>query len=277
MWDEQRSGDEDSPLEELRRRLAEPGPLRQAQDRAWGRRFRRLAEAIARAEGFTCEECEGLLDVYVDAELAGQEVQRRYPTLWEHLQTCDACAAAHELLFETLAQEKRGALKPLPPTPPPRLSFLEPPAPDTPWTVRLRSRLTGAPFGITFTLTPTYLRKLLSSPQPLVARTRQADRPGEPLVLLADTVPLEDGVVAVEVTAIPDDRDPDRLRLRAAIAGSAELPEGLWAVLRWGGETRSGRVDEQGRVDLGVVSFGALEQGLETGEGTFEIVFEAER
>jgi hypothetical protein len=277
MWDEQQWGDEGSPLEELRRRLGGPGRLRQARDRTWGRRFRRLAEAVARVEDTACGECEALLDVYVEAELAGQDVQQRYPTLWGHLQSCDACAVAHDLLFETLARERRGALEPLPPAPLPRLSFLEPPAPDAPWAVRLRSRLTGAPFGITFTLSPAYLRSFLTAPQPLPARTRQADRVVEPRVLLADTVSLGEGVVAVEVTAIPDERDPDRLHLRATIAGPGDLPRHLWAVLRWGDETRSGAVDAQGQVDLGQVSLAALERALEAGEGTFEIAFEERR
>jgi len=143
--------------------------------------------------------------------------------------------------------------------------------------VRLRSRLAGAPFGITFTLTPAYLQSFLSAPQPLAARTRQADRPVEPRVLLADTVSLGEGTVAVEVTATPEEGNSDRLHLRATIAGPAALPRNLQAVLRWGNETRCGPVDAQGQVDLGVVSLAALERALAAGEGGVEITFEERR
>jgi hypothetical protein len=93
-------------------------------------------------------------------------------------------------------------------------------------------------------------------------------------VLVSDTVSLEDGPVGVEVIAIPDPQNPDRLHLRATIAGVASLPANLWAVLTWGDEVRAGAVDDQGQVDLGEVSLVALQEALETGDGVFEITFE---
>ena len=62
-------------VQELRRRLAEPGP--------WPQRFRRLAEAIAatpipRQDATpvpSCWHCEGLLDLCVDDDLQGRDLQ----------------------------------------------------------------------------------------------------------------------------------------------------------------------------------------------------------
>lgn len=300
---------EDAPrehpvLQQFRRRLAESGD--------WPRRFRRLAEAIAQVEDLNCEECQALLDVYVDAELVGQELgdgsqgtgeqgspgtrgnsgelagtplgfseSLRVPTsfsrrMWQHLQTCADCREAHDLLFEALAREWREEPSGYPAIqfPPPRLSFLEPPAPDTPWSVRVRSRLAGAPFGLTFTLTPAYVRALLSSAQPLPARTRGASQSRQPLLLLADSISLSDGQVVVEVVAMPDDRNPGQHHLRATIAGTTTVPENLWVVLKWGDETRAGPVDEQGQADLGEVSLAVLREVLEAEEPICEIAFE---
>jgi len=93
-------------LQELRRRLAEPGP--------WARRFRRLAEAIAGVSDMNCRECEELLDVYVDDALRCRNVQQVYPLVWQHLGVCTRCREAHDLLADTLDLERRGELPPIP-------------------------------------------------------------------------------------------------------------------------------------------------------------------
>lgn len=262
------SAGESAAVQDLRRRLAKPGP--------WANRFRQLADAIAHVDNVTCEECQALLDVYVDAERAGRAVRRHYPDLWHHLQTCADCAEVHDLLLEALEPAAEDALEPLPRLQPPRLSFLEPAAPEAPWHVRLRSRLAGAPFGLTFTLTPAHLQDLLAPAQPLPARTRRAGRP-EPIVLLAGAVPLGGGQVGVEVIAVPDAQPPKRLELRATIAGTAPLPEHLWATLRWGDETRAGAVDEQGQADLGEMPLAALRAALDADDQVFEVTFEERR
>jgi len=101
-------------LQELRHRLLEPGP--------WPQRFRRLAEAIAQApilrvgsvQELSCEECEGLLDLYVDGELQGCPVQQVYPLIWRHLGICPHCREAHDLLADILDLERRGELPAIP-------------------------------------------------------------------------------------------------------------------------------------------------------------------
>lgn len=273
--DSDKGASETNPiLQELRRHLAEPGP--------WPRRFRRLAEAIVQIDDVTCQECEALLDVYVDAELANEGARRRYPLLWQHLQDCAECAAAHNLLFETLAQEMQGELQTVPQPEPTghfhdvqqKLSFLESPATDVPWTARLRSRLAGAPFGLTFTLSPAYVQDLFTSAPPLPAGTRGAGEPLQSLPLLAHSIPLGDGQVAVELIATRDDQDPERLHLRATIVGTTTLPANLWAVLTWGDHRYAGPVDRQGQADLGKVPLDLLRVVLEAEKRIFEITFE---
>ncbi|MFQ5768696.1 MAG: hypothetical protein ACE5ID_12050 [Acidobacteriota bacterium] len=78
----------------------------------------------------------------------------------------------------------------------------------------------------------------------------------------------------VEVVATPDDQHQDQLHLRATIAGTTMLPEKLWAVLKWGDETRAGPVNEQSQADLGEMSLAALQGALKAEGPACEIAFE---
>lgn len=51
----------------------------------------------------TCEQCFDHLDVYVEAELAGQDPDSQVPGMQAHLHGCPACAEEHESLRELLA------------------------------------------------------------------------------------------------------------------------------------------------------------------------------
>ena len=45
-----------------------------------------------------CDECFELLDRYVEAELAGGDLDRAFPGLGAHLLGCPACREEHESL-----------------------------------------------------------------------------------------------------------------------------------------------------------------------------------
>ena len=45
-----------------------------------------------------CDECFDLLDRYVDAELAGKDVEALLPGVRAHLDGCPACREEHESL-----------------------------------------------------------------------------------------------------------------------------------------------------------------------------------
>ena len=47
-----------------------------------------------------CDECFELLDIYVDAELCGEDADAQIPGMREHLQGCPACREEHESLRE---------------------------------------------------------------------------------------------------------------------------------------------------------------------------------
>jgi hypothetical protein len=49
-----------------------------------------------------CEQCFELLDIYVEAELAGEDAERQAPGMKAHLDGCPACAEEHDSLLELL-------------------------------------------------------------------------------------------------------------------------------------------------------------------------------
>jgi anti-sigma factor RsiW len=49
-----------------------------------------------------CEQCFELLDIYVDAELAGEDAERRVPGMRAHLDGCPACAEEYDSLRELM-------------------------------------------------------------------------------------------------------------------------------------------------------------------------------
>jgi hypothetical protein len=53
----------------------------------------------------SCEECFERLDEYVDAELAGRDLERAVPGMAAHLSGCPACREDHESLRDLVARE----------------------------------------------------------------------------------------------------------------------------------------------------------------------------
>ena len=50
-----------------------------------------------------CEACFDLIDLYVDAELAGEDAEARVPGMRAHLEGCPACHEEYESLRELAA------------------------------------------------------------------------------------------------------------------------------------------------------------------------------
>jgi hypothetical protein len=64
------------------------------------------------------------LAAYAEAELAGEDVVSKFPTLWRHIQRCEECGALYADLLEITLLEESGEL-PIPEKlPEPNLSFL---------------------------------------------------------------------------------------------------------------------------------------------------------
>lgn len=68
--------------------------------KAPGRLLGRLLGSSAPDIG--CERCFELLDVYVEAELAGEDAERQAPGMRAHLDGCPACAEEYDSLCELL-------------------------------------------------------------------------------------------------------------------------------------------------------------------------------
>lgn len=50
-----------------------------------------------------CDSCFALLDVYVEAELRGEDAERAVPGMAAHLQGCPACADDYASLSDLVA------------------------------------------------------------------------------------------------------------------------------------------------------------------------------
>ncbi len=53
-----------------------------------------------------CDECFELVDIYVEAELAGEDADFRVPGMRAHLQGCPACAEEHDSLLELMSAQR---------------------------------------------------------------------------------------------------------------------------------------------------------------------------
>ncbi len=261
---------EPSPVDDLRRRLSQPGP--------WADRLRRLAADIAASDDappssaepeLTCADVDAILDVIIDDELNADQLSPRVAT---HLKTCARCREAYALLLDTLVAESAGELPPMRVPARPTLSFLQSPLPDRPWVTRLRSALTGEAFGLTVSLNVAYLQRLFFAPQPLLVRADETPTLGPVTqLLLSDAVTVGDQLLAVELTAQRAEAHADEVALRASLSSSAPLPADLQAALTWADQLLRASVDAHGQIDFGRVSLRALQAASHD----FELVVEA--
>jgi anti-sigma factor RsiW len=53
-----------------------------------------------------CDECFDLVDVYVDAELRGEDADGAIPGMREHLAGCPACAEEYQSLRDLAADQR---------------------------------------------------------------------------------------------------------------------------------------------------------------------------
>jgi hypothetical protein len=96
--------------------------------RVWGRQAaERLLEALNATDGLTCEQAQALLPAFVEAELAGQDVDSNpdYAVLLKHLDRCADCME----LYVQLSQDLKALIGPADTLPQARVaesSFFEP-------------------------------------------------------------------------------------------------------------------------------------------------------
>lgn len=220
----------------------------------------------------SCDQCQELLSFYVDADLEGSNGCDLYPRVWSHLQHCNRCQQDCNLLIDTLRQERRKRLPRLSLPAVPEPSFLQPPTSSS-WNIHLRPRLAGAAFGLTVSFNSSYLYALLIAPPPPLVRAQETPYLPSTTLLVSDTVPLGEQVLAVEVSATRFPEKPNHLTLQSLLAASTSLPANLQARLIWAGETYQATVDAEGHCTFGELPLQTLLAGLESGS-ELKIIFE---
>ncbi|HLF26282.1 MAG TPA: hypothetical protein VJG32_08095 [Anaerolineae bacterium] len=229
----------------------------------------------------TCEECQSVLDVYVDEELSGAEVRQQYFAVWQHIQTCANCREDHELLYQILRHERDEDSAPTLTFPTRALTFLQVGGDAARWISRIRSRLAGDPFGLHITFNLDYLKSRLGlqpglNPVRVFRSAESVSAPDSPFLI--EDVPFEEQRLNIEITAIPDAEHPDWVTLQALLTGSGTLPDHLWAKLTWAGQTYSTPVNRvspsEGEARIKEVSLAGIRDASEEGAAQFAIAFE---
>jgi len=82
-----------------------------------------------------CQACEDALDVYVDAELNGQDVAALFPEVKAHLNECASCQESYQELKTLLVMERQGKLVEPPVEANFDFSFIPAPEPTSIWQV----------------------------------------------------------------------------------------------------------------------------------------------
>jgi hypothetical protein len=216
-----------------------------------------------------------MLDIYLDAQLAGADLQQLYPALWQHLQTCADCAQEVALFQESLhalplaqvsAQAAQEPAVSAPPALPRPASANESTQPL--WRYRLRSLLLGEPFQVRFDFAPDLRLNLLTGQAAPAASAagrmlrERASAYAQPFLLQA--IPLEDGELTVAIAFLPEGENLDRGQLRVRVTAAqpdSALPP-LRAELHWGDLQRSGDFDSHGEASLGLVDFAETRQAM---------------
>lgn len=238
----------------------------------------------------SCEECRGMLDIYLDAELANEDVQTSYPEIWAHLQRCAICSAHYRRLVSTVKESRAGTLPLYTPVGSMRLPFLSSTESNTPktdasltnapWRLWIQSWLTGEALRLHFVLSPYYLHNWQVQTQPLASRGGEQStyRSGTlSRSLLLQTIPIGTQRIVVELKAYPLADRPGYIKLVASVDSNEALPPNLRLRLVWGTGTVIQRLSKTGQVNLGDFSINAPAQSLQTNSGTFELFIEPTR
>ena len=64
---------------------------------------------LRQAQGTACQECLDALGMYVEDQVAGEDVAKHYPKVAHHLQSCAGCREQYNMLYELMQQEAAGA------------------------------------------------------------------------------------------------------------------------------------------------------------------------
>ena len=194
-------------------------------------RFQRLAQAIAAAPAarrrqpgrrapLSHEECQTLLEFYVDGEMRGENTRTAFPAIHDHLKTCEECRMSYAMMTSKTGDENREFLAAASRR---ALPFLGRGAPDAPWSKHVHSAVGGGPLGFVLTIDPGHLARVIVRPPQYALRGQvTSDRS----LLLLDSIALGSRDVQVALWLHPT-ASPDRARLEISVVSSSPLPEPL--------------------------------------------------
>ena len=190
-------------------------------------KFQRLAQAIADAPDtrtrtqLSHEECQQLLEFYVDSEKRGENARRIYPTVFKHLTTCERCQIAYDVLTDAVSPAASRDFA-LPTERKADLSFLVGKIPQAALNKYIHSRIAGGRLGFGYAIDPKFVASALDSPAALEVR---GETSSEGSLLLLDSVALGSRDLTVELRMRR--LESDSVRLDISVVPSSPLPEPL--------------------------------------------------
>ncbi len=238
------------------KRIQSPTKLPKARDylqnsKSLASRLQRLMQAIVVAPdtrkrpGLTHEECQVLLEFYVDSKQRGDNAHRLYPDVFKHLKTCAPCRMSYELLTGEQAQDENYDLT-ISPEQKIELPFLVPATPNAAWSKQVHSCIGGGSLGFGFTISPSHLARIMAQPAQIAVRGPIATARS---LLLLDSIALGSRSVQVELW-LHRSENPDYTRLEVSVVSSSPLPEPLRVKLSWNDHQYSSAIEQgQGWID----------------------------
>lgn len=211
-------------------------------------RLQRLAQAIAAAPPpsnrviLSHEECQALLEFYVESEERNEDVRARYPAVKAHLESCDECRFSYQLLKEPPVADDVpdvfSASKPARPLP-----FLGPSTPNEAWTGYRRSRIAGAPLGFGYQIQPAlYDQRPVASPATIL---RSGESLGAKSLLVSDSLTLSKYDITVDAWLFPRQAQ-GMAKVEVSLAASETLPGPVRVTLAAGDLAYHGVIQEGG-------------------------------
>lgn len=212
-------------------------------------------------EVISCAECDALLEVYLDAELANVNVKYYYTKVWQHLQRCRCCATYHDWLYTVLSQGPAASPFLRSYRNPVRLSFLPFHQPQpmaaaaTPaYHTYLRSALLGEPFLLRIAFSSTYLQEQCQRLIQVAYGTAvAAEYSPSPCLLLKQWIPMPEQDLLIKLIAYPLSARLGLVRLQATLSTTSFAATTLQVHLQWGKVNRVAKVTDTGKADLGPV------------------------
>ena len=224
-------------------------------------KFKRLAQAIAAAPdihpraSLSHEECQALLEFYVDSENRGENARALYPDISKHLKTCADCQMSYDSLIEALSEPASRDFT-LPSNFKFDLPFLARPQPNVKLNKYIHSSVAGGPLEFGVTIHSRTIGSALASATQFAERGERAESAAEGALLFLDSFVVGSRNIDVELRL--HRLDAHRARLDISVIPSSPLPEPLQVNLYLNDEPYPATI-EHGRGSTGEIPLAQLE------------------